>query len=483
MTNLKTHKARYKRLPLFLPPMMPIPLRLRADQRFTGKGVTIAFIDSGFYPHPDLTARKNRILKIVDVTGQNLKNKDFEKIDAASWHGTMVACACAGDGYLSEGYYHGVARGSRVVLVKAFDGKKFTAANVARAIRWVTHHHKKYGIRVLNISLGVDKLRHYKKSKICGAIRKAEKLGIVVVVAAGNDPSRPLMPPSSCPSALTVGGFTDQNAEDVRNFSSYGTTHGRTLAGFLKPEVAAPGRFIPAPMLPDNHILREAIVLHQLLFADDSGLKKQLKKHLAETRLPKTLLKRSTETIRKSILTRMIGQKFVYPWYQHVDGTSFGAPIVSSVVAQMLEANPNLTPNSVKSILKRTATQIPAMPRVMQGYGAISAGKAVEEAVREPVRPGFKKTPQLKKNLVIFYYRNHDAHRVALVGDFNGWDRSTHLFKKGKEGLWRAAIPAPSRGIYRYRFLVDDTWWAEDPESRHKEPDGFGGMNDQLVIS
>ena len=30
--------------------------------------------------------------------------------------------------------------------------------------------------------------------------------------------------------------------------------------------------------------------------------------------------------------------------YKRVDGTSFAAPIVTSIVAQMLEANPGLTP-------------------------------------------------------------------------------------------------------------------------------------------
>ena len=42
--------------------VLSTPLRLDADERFTGRGVTIAFLDSGFYPHVDLTTPKNRIL-------------------------------------------------------------------------------------------------------------------------------------------------------------------------------------------------------------------------------------------------------------------------------------------------------------------------------------------------------------------------------------------------------------------------------------
>lgn len=46
---------------------LPTPLRLHADPRFTGKGVTIALIDSSFYPHPDLTQPQNRIRAWVDA--------------------------------------------------------------------------------------------------------------------------------------------------------------------------------------------------------------------------------------------------------------------------------------------------------------------------------------------------------------------------------------------------------------------------------
>src|SRR5512141_3028654 len=35
--------------------VLPTPLRMDADERFTGRGVTMAFLDSGFYAHPDLT--------------------------------------------------------------------------------------------------------------------------------------------------------------------------------------------------------------------------------------------------------------------------------------------------------------------------------------------------------------------------------------------------------------------------------------------
>src|SRR5258708_29256845 len=42
--------------------VLPTPLRMDADERFTGRGITIAFLDSGFYAHPDLTTPNSRIL-------------------------------------------------------------------------------------------------------------------------------------------------------------------------------------------------------------------------------------------------------------------------------------------------------------------------------------------------------------------------------------------------------------------------------------
>ena len=55
--------------------ILPTPLRVDADARFTGKGVTICFIDSGFYLHPDLITHKNRIKAMVDITRNEKSSK------------------------------------------------------------------------------------------------------------------------------------------------------------------------------------------------------------------------------------------------------------------------------------------------------------------------------------------------------------------------------------------------------------------------
>ncbi len=50
--------------------VIPTHVRLNTIEDYTGKGVTIAFLDSGFYPHPDLTEPTSRIVAFKDITGQ-----------------------------------------------------------------------------------------------------------------------------------------------------------------------------------------------------------------------------------------------------------------------------------------------------------------------------------------------------------------------------------------------------------------------------
>ena len=56
---------------------IPTPLRMHAAPRFTGRGVTIALLDSGFYPHPDLTMLRNRIRAWVDAGQESLDVRCF----------------------------------------------------------------------------------------------------------------------------------------------------------------------------------------------------------------------------------------------------------------------------------------------------------------------------------------------------------------------------------------------------------------------
>src|SRR6058998_811711 len=69
--------------------VLPTPLRMDADERFTGRGVTVAFLDSGFYSHPDLIQPHNRIVAYHNIFSSDGDQTLMETNDAASWHGMM----------------------------------------------------------------------------------------------------------------------------------------------------------------------------------------------------------------------------------------------------------------------------------------------------------------------------------------------------------------------------------------------------------
>ncbi len=71
----------------------------------------MAFLDSGFYPHPDLTRPENRILQSVDATGERaVEEASFLKAQVSSWHGMMTSCVAAGNGFMSDELYRGTVK-------------------------------------------------------------------------------------------------------------------------------------------------------------------------------------------------------------------------------------------------------------------------------------------------------------------------------------------------------------------------------------
>ncbi|HNJ73035.1 MAG TPA: S8 family serine peptidase, partial [bacterium] len=430
--------------------------------------MTIAFVDSGYYPHPEL---RGRILKFVDVSSEAFTEKDFHTIRPSSWHGTMVTCSACGNGKWSNGYYRGIASGSNVVLIKAFDGKKVKSSYILKSLLWIIAHHKQYHIRVVSVSVGGDRNEPSDKSRICKAIFRLHQLGITVIAAAGNNSSRPVIPPASCRYAIAVGGIYDHNDKNPETASEYGSAYGMTLDGLSKPEIVAHARYLPAPMLPDNFTYTESETLHALYKTPASTLKRKLRAWIGKTHLDTALLLLSPAEIKKSIRQRMDGEKFIAPGFQHVDGTSFAAPIVAAVVAQMLEANPSLTPTMIRMILETTAKRVPTIAPEKQGFGLIQAKACVEQALTETSMPEIHESPLILKDRIVFLYYHRDIRKVHLVGDFTNWQKNKLLLVEVRTGVWRVDIPLLEQGQYSYKFLIDDTLWVEDPLNPHKQPD------------
>src|SRR5436190_1828467 len=363
--------------------VLSTPLRLDADERFTGKGVTIAFLDSGFYPHVDLTTPNNRILAYRDMLHADRDLSSLFEPDVASWHGMMTSVVAAGNGSLSNGFYRGIAPEADVVLVKLARTGRITDQNIQDGLEWVYENRERYNIRIVNISAGGDEEASYLHDPLSQVVEACSAVGITVVCAVGNSghlPDHPVVPPASAPSSIAVGGLDDNNSINRMRRGMYRSSYGPTVDGLQKPEVIASSIWIPAPILPNTPTAQQAGLLEKLDKAPDKDLHQIIRDNKGVDPDLDAALDRPVHSIRQIIILKIRHENVITKHYKYVDGTSFSAPIVSSVVAQMLEADPDLTPAQIKKILITTAERLPHYEVDRQGWGVIDPRRAVELA-------------------------------------------------------------------------------------------------------
>lgn len=364
--------------------VLSTPLRLDADERFTGEGVTIAFLDSGFYPHVDLTTPDNRIVAYRNMTDADHDLTSLFKSDVASWHGMMTSVVAAGNGSLSNGFYRGIAPQADVVLIKLARTGRISEQDIQNGLEWVLEHRGEYNIRVVNISAGGDYEQSYLHDPLSRVVEECSAEGIAVICAVGNAghlPNHPVFPPASAPSSIAVGGLDDNNSLNRAKRGMYRSSYGPTVDGLQKPEVIASSIWVPAPILPHTPTAKQAAFLEKLDKSRDNELHDIIKKNPgidAELDAAVGLL---VHNIRQIIALKIGQENVINEHYKYVDGTSFAAPIVSSVAAQMIEANPDLTPSDIKKILISTAERLPGHEVDRQGWGVIDPRSAVELAL------------------------------------------------------------------------------------------------------
>lgn len=285
-----------------------------------GRGVTIGFLDTMFdeFVHRafDHHRAERRIVEERDFTGQPQSN----------FHGLAVASVAAGR---DDGNILGPAFGASLVgatteyvPTETPDEEEFLVAG----LEWF----ESIGVDVVNISLGYttfdDPRDNYTPEDLDGqtaittlAVEAASARGVVVVVSAGNEGC-------SSPDHCWYYVSTPADAPSaitvgaIRPDSTRAafSSLGPTADGRVKPDVAAPG--------VNNYV-----------------------------------------AVRGNL-------------YGRSSGTSFSAPLVAGVVAQMLQVNPDLSPAEVQEIIRATAHQAND-PDYELGYGVISARRAVDSAL------------------------------------------------------------------------------------------------------
>jgi serine protease AprX len=303
----------------------------------TGSGVTVALLDTGIADVPDLAGR---VLSVTDdVTGKvtACENLSGEAGCGDSYgHGTFIAGLIAGNGAASNGAYTGVAPGANLVSIKVAgrDGSS-DVSNVLAGIQWAVSFRDRYGIKVLNLSLGTDSTQTYRTDPLNYAVEKAWSSGIVVVVAASNRGPGPrtISKPGDDPFVITVGAVDDQGTpglgdDQLPNFSSRGPT---AADGLAKPDVVAPGAHMVSLRAPGSAI---------------------------DTQFP----------------------SFIGSAYRKGSGTSMATGVVSGAVALMLQANPTMAPDRVKYALTATARSDASSDPTAVGAGVIDAYSAAFNA-------------------------------------------------------------------------------------------------------
>jgi serine protease AprX len=294
----------------------------------TGAGVTVALIDTGIADVGDLQGRVRTITD--DITGATSRCVNLSGDDGCGdsyGHGTFIAGIIAGTGAASDGEHAGVAPGADLVSIKiaGADGSS-DVSNVIAGIQWAVSFKDRYGIKVLNLSLGTDGTQTYRTDPLNYAVEKAWSSGMVVVVAASNRGPAPrtISKPGDDPWVITVGAVDDHGTpglgdDTLPNFSSHGPT---AADGLAKPDLVAPGAHIVSLRAPGSSIDRQF-------------------------------------------------PNYVGTAYRRGSGTSMATGVVSGSVALMLEANPGMTPDRVKYALTSTARRVASDDRMAVGAGML----------------------------------------------------------------------------------------------------------------
>ena len=287
----------------------------------TGQGVTVAVMDTGIDNLPDFSGR---LIGGVDLTSRGNPYQD------SYGHGTFVAGLIAGDGASSAGQYSGEAPAARLVSIKVAGADGTThLGTLISGLQWAVDHQSRYGIKILNLSLGFKSAQSTVANPLDQAVEAVWNAGIAVVVSAGNTGpfNGSILSPGDDPLVITVGALDDMATasitdDEMNDFSAVGPT---SADGWVKPDLVTSGRSVVSLSAPGS-------------------------------------------TIYTDYPSARIGSaNFVG------SGTSFSAPITSGAAALVLADSPGITPNQLKARLLGTTSPGPVGNPFVDGHGALNA--------------------------------------------------------------------------------------------------------------
>ncbi|MBB4960068.1 S8 family serine peptidase [Micromonospora polyrhachis] len=191
---------------------------------FTGRGVTVAVLDTGVdVEHPDLVG------KVAESRNFSEAPEDSDIIG----HGTHVAATVAGSGAASGGKYRGVAPDATLLSGKVCVSTSCTDSAVLAGMQWAAAEKR---ATLVNLSLGFTDTPEIDPLEQAVNTLTAQT-GTLFVISAGNDGGEgTVSSPGSADAALTVGAV--DRDEQLADFSSQGPRVGDEA---IKPDITAPG--------------------------------------------------------------------------------------------------------------------------------------------------------------------------------------------------------------------------------------------------
>jgi len=410
------------KIPENLPQGDPLALvqvdEVRKKYGLTGKGVGVAVVDTGFdFPEYRLKAWKD-----------TSREKSPQPVDVLG-HGTH----CAGD-------ILNAAPQIDLAAVKMMRRDlQLSEAEVAEGIEWAVENKEKYNLKVLSFSFGWIPQYELLSSPpylltpqdiIGPAVQKAAEAGLTVV-----------MPANSCgPGNYTLNQYADLKSPLIvgsardENTVSWFSGRGPSRQGEGEIDVLAPGH-LPSLNARGSRLEKGALASDRIRRMSNPELRKQLAKnprllkkyHLpgdpeaiddatldlvfrGKAELPPELRDKAPEMsnfeLRDYLKTHPQVQKNLRLFGDpdnlseaeldkvfkgglttsrlnaHIlmlPGTSFACPLLAGVVALLYEADPDLSTEEIRSVLKETARALPGYDKNAQGAGLIDALAAVEK--------------------------------------------------------------------------------------------------------
>lgn len=299
-------------------------------QQLTGKGIGIAIFDTGVAWHPDLKL-SGESAGLVDFIDTLHGRKHYYDDNG---HGTHITGILAGNGSSNGRMLNGIAPDCHYVMIKVLNERgEGNTENVLAGIDWLIKNYKKYNIRIVNISVGSTRGKHFgEDSPLVQGVNSLWSEGLNVFTAAGNHGPDPytIGAPGNSRKIVTVGSSDITKYQRERDYSGRGPTE----SCIKKPDIVAPGTNIVScyPMTPPSGQRMVAIASSEMPEYYNGAA------YLART------------------------------------GTSMATPIVSGCVALLLQKYPSLTNKEVKLRLRNTALSL-GFPHARQGWGLIQCNR------------------------------------------------------------------------------------------------------------